>query len=124
MRLAPGNRGFSPLASRYGRPLAVVLVMTAILWLVAALNFLSLFVARFTAQRGELAVRSALGATSSRLVLGVIAELAIVAVLGGCTGFAFASPFAMACCGSCRHKTVRSTQEPQSTCAWWVSRWD
>ena len=96
VRLAPGDRGFSPLASRYGRPLTVVLVMTAILWVVAALNFLSLFVARFTAQRGELAVRSALGATSSRLALGVIAELAIVAVLGGCTGFAFASPFAMA----------------------------
>ena len=49
VRLAPGDRGFSPLASRYGRPLTVVLVMTAILWLVAALNFLSLFVARFTA---------------------------------------------------------------------------
>ena len=96
VRLAPGSRGFSPLASRYGRPLTVVLVMTAILWVVAALNFLSLFVARFTAQRGELAVRSALGATSSRLALGVIAELAIVAVLGGCTGFALASPFAMA----------------------------
>ena len=95
VRLAPGDRGFSPLASRYGRPLTVVLVMTAILWLVAALNFLSLFIARFTAQRSELAVRSALGATSFRLTLGVIAELAIVAVLGGCTGFALASPFTM-----------------------------
>ena len=95
VRLAPGDRGFSPLASRYGRPLTVVLVMTAILWLVAALNFLSLFIARFTAQRSELAVRSALGATSFRLMLGVIAELAIVAVLGGCTGFALASQFAM-----------------------------
>ena len=96
VRLAPGGRGFSPLASRYGRPLTVVLVMTVILWVVAALNFLSLFVARFTAQRSELAVRSALGATSSRLALEVFAELAIIAVLGGCTGFAFASPFAMA----------------------------
>jgi len=96
VRLAPGGRGFSPLASRYGRPLTVVLVMTAILWVVAALNVLSLFVARFTARRSELALRSALGATSSRLTLGVIAELAIVGVLGGCTGFAFASPFAMA----------------------------
>ena len=96
VRLAPGDRGFSPLASRYGRPLTVVLVMTAILWLVAALNFLSLFVARFTAQRRELAVRSALGATSLRLALGVIAELAIVAAVGGCTGFALASPVAMA----------------------------
>ena len=74
----------------------MVLVMTAILWLVAALNFLSLFVARFTAQRRELAVRSALGATSFRLALGAIAEFAIIAGLGGCTGFAFASPFAMA----------------------------
>src|SRR3954469_3462248 len=96
VRLAPGARGFSPLASRYGRPLTVVLVLTAILWLVAALNFLSLCVARFTAQRGELAVRSALGASSSRLTLGVIAELAIVGVLGGCTGFAFAAPVATA----------------------------
>ena len=96
VRLAPGDRGFSPLASRYGRPLTVVLVMTAILWLVAALNFLSLFVARFTAQRRELAVRSALGATSLRLVLGVMAELAIVAAVGGCAGFALASPVAMA----------------------------
>ncbi len=96
VRLAPGGRGFSPLASRYGRPLTVVLVMTVILSVVAALNFLSLFVARFTAQRSELALRSALGATSSRLALGVFAELAIIAVLGGCAGFAFASPFAMA----------------------------
>ena len=96
VRLAPGGRGFYPLASRYGRPLTVVLVMTAILWLVAALNFLSLFVARFTAQRRELAVRSAFGATPFRLTLGVIAELAIVAVLGGGAGLAIASPFAMA----------------------------
>jgi len=95
VRLAPGNRGFSPLASRYGRPLTVVLVMSAILWVVAALHVLSLFVARFTAQRSELAVRSALGATSSRLALGVIAELAIVAALGGSSGLAFASPVAM-----------------------------
>jgi predicted permease len=94
VRLAPGGRGFSPLASRYGRPLTVVLVMTVILWLVAALNLLSLFVARFAAQRTELAMRSALGATSFRLARGVLAELAIVAVLGGCAGFALASPFA------------------------------
>jgi predicted permease len=94
VRLIPGGRGFSPLASRYGRPLTVVLVMTAILWLVAALNLLSLFVARFTAQRSELALRSALGATSLRLTLGVMVELAIVAISGGCIGFALASPFA------------------------------
>ena len=36
-------------------------------------------VARFTAKRRELAVRSALGATSFRLALGAIAELPIVA---------------------------------------------
>jgi predicted permease len=96
VRLAPGGRGFSPLASRYGRPLTVVLVMAVILWLVAALNVLSLFVARFTAQRRELAVRSALGATSFRLTLGVLAELAIVAILGGGIGVALASPFAVA----------------------------
>jgi len=96
VRLAPGGHGFSPLASRYGRPLTVVLVMTAILWLVAALNLLTLFLGRFTAQRSELALRAALGATSFRLALGVIAELIIVAVTGGAIAFALASRFAMA----------------------------
>ena len=113
VKLTPGGRGFSPLASRYGRPLSVVLVMTAILWLVAALNLLSLVVARFTAQRGELAVRAALGATSFRLMLGVMAELAVIAIVGGCSGFALASPFALALL-----RFVPTQNSPLDTGAW------
>jgi len=113
VKLTPGDRGFSPLASRYGRPLSVVLVLTAILWLVAALNFLSLVVARFTAQRGELAVRSALGATSFRLMLEMMAELAVIAIVGGCTGFALASPFARALL-----RFVPTQNSPLDTGAW------
>ena len=60
-------------------------------------------------------MRSALGATSFRLATGVIAELAMVAVPGGCIGLALASPFAMtlyACASTGQSDRHRSLGRP------------
>ena len=70
---------------------AVVLVL-----LVACANIASLFLVRGTAQRRELAVRAALGATRGRVVGLILIEAAILGVAGGALGLIVARALVLA----------------------------
>jgi putative ABC transport system permease protein len=72
-------------ARLYGMLAAVVLLM-----LVACTNVANLQIARSSARQRELGVRQALGAARSRLVSHLLAECAVLAVLGGVLGIALA----------------------------------
>ncbi len=60
---------------------AVVVVM-----LVACANLANLFLVRATTQQRELAVRTALGASRSRIIGQVLSEVAVLGVIGGAAG--------------------------------------
>jgi predicted permease len=67
-------------------PLTLLMVASLLLMLTACTNLAGAMLARGTARAGELAVRSALGATRSRLVRQLVTECSILAIAGGLLG--------------------------------------
>jgi putative ABC transport system permease protein len=72
---------------------AILILLTAVVLLLATatLNVASLQLARVSARRRELAIRSALGAARGRLIRQALIENLLVGVLGGITGLALAA---------------------------------
>jgi putative ABC transport system permease protein len=70
----------------YKSPLYVLMAAIACFFLIACLNLANLFVARSTARRKELALRSALGGGRWRLVQEQMAESLLLALSGGLLG--------------------------------------
>jgi predicted permease len=77
-------RGFSPYRDYYRRPLTLLMLSCLVTVLLACVNLSGLLLARWSTREGDLAVQSALGASTWRLVSQVFAEslaLSLVAVL-------------------------------------------
>ena len=74
------------------RPILLMLLGAAgLLWLIASMNAVSLILARSETRRREVAVRSALGASSTRLALQFGTEALVLAALSGALGLLLAS---------------------------------
>ena len=78
--------GFGHVREKYAKPLAMLMVVVALLLLLACSNVASLLLARASARQGEMAVRVAVGASLGRLTRQMLTESLILASVGALVG--------------------------------------
>ena len=88
--LAPAASGSSELRANYRRPVFALMAIVALTLLIACGNIANLLLARATARRHELSVRTALGASAWRLARQLFTESLVLSASGAALGVAFA----------------------------------
>jgi predicted permease len=86
IRLAPGGAGLLGMREYYADGLKLLLWVTGSVLLIACANLANLMLARAAARRRETSIRSALGASQSRLVRQAFSETLLLSLLGGAAG--------------------------------------
>jgi predicted permease len=79
------------LVSAVRQPLLILLGAAALVLLIACANLANLLLTRGARRQGEMAVRTALGASRGRLLRAVLADAALIALVGGALGIAVAA---------------------------------
>jgi predicted permease len=87
--VAPAGGGVALARAQYQRSLSILFAASAMVLLIAIANLANLLLAR--ADRGQAAIRAALGASSRRLVQQSLVEGSVLAVIGGAVGVGVAA---------------------------------
>jgi predicted permease len=86
LRLTPGGGGVQRMQAQYKGDLHLLMGIASFVLLIACANLANLMLVRSIAQRQQTAVRTALGASRSRLVQRALVQCLLLALIGGCTG--------------------------------------
>jgi len=86
IRLTPGGGGVQNMRDEYQDSLKTLLMVTGFVLLIACANLANLMLARTAARRQEISVRSALGASRTRLIRTAFSETLLLSLLGGVAG--------------------------------------
>jgi predicted permease len=84
--VVPAGAGVGLLKEQYGRSLRILLAVCGLVLLIACANVANLLLARAVTQRGQTAVRLAIGASRSRIVIDALVESVVLAVGGAIAG--------------------------------------
>jgi macrolide transport system ATP-binding/permease protein len=86
IRLTPAAGGVEQMQTDYATGLRLLLTLSSLLLLIACANIANLLLARGSANRPQMAVRLALGATRTRLMRQMLTESLLLAIAGGLAG--------------------------------------
>jgi macrolide transport system ATP-binding/permease protein len=88
--LARAGGGIQKLQQQSGANLRLLMILSSVVLLMACANIASLLLARSTAQRTDVAVRMALGASRVNIIRQILTESLLLSVAGGAAGLVVA----------------------------------
>ena len=90
LAVVPAGAGVGVMKEQYETSLTILLAVCALVLLIACANVANLLLARAVARRGQTAVRLAVGASRSHIVMQALVESVLLSIAGGAAGLLLA----------------------------------